>query len=135
LNLIKKRKIPTFCIPNNIFRNSIIKSVKLLTVLEERLISRCLVFAQICKVHNFGQFKLHGCIINMPANIDRTQSLLPHLPGDGTTIGMLLKECLEYRSPYMSRIIRSNITIIALKDLIKTPLYKECNVFILSTLE
>jgi hypothetical protein len=66
----------------------------------------------------------------VPANIDQTQSLLPRLPEDGTTIGVLLKRRLEYRSPYMSGNIRPNITMIALKDLMTTPLYKECNVVI-----
>jgi hypothetical protein len=98
--------------------------------LEERLISPRIAFAQIHKLHNFGQFKLHGSIINVPTNIDQTQSLLPRLPEDGTTIGILLKRRLEYRSPYMSRNIRPNIIMIALKDLIKTPLYKEYNIVI-----
>jgi hypothetical protein len=100
--------------------------------LEERLISPRIAFAQIHKLHNFGQFKLHGSIINVPTNIDQTQSLLPRLPKDGTTIGILLKRRLEYRSPYMSGNIRPNIIMIALKDLIKTPLYKECNIVIRS---
>jgi hypothetical protein len=78
------------------------KSVQQLTELEERLISPRIAFAQIYKLHNYGQFKLHGSIINIPANIDQTQSLLPRLPEDGTTIGILLKQRLEYRSPYMS---------------------------------
>jgi hypothetical protein len=78
LNLIKKGKIPTFCIQNNISINSIIKSIKQLTELEERLISPCLAFAQIHKLHNFRQFKSHGSIINVPANIGQTQFLLPH---------------------------------------------------------
>ena len=130
LNSIKKGIIPTYCVPNNIFRNSVIESVKQLTILEERLISPRLAFAQIHKLYNYGQYKLHGSIINVPANIDQTQSVLPRLPEDGTTIGILLKRRLEYRSPYMSGNIRPNITMIALKDLINTPLYKECNVLI-----
>jgi hypothetical protein len=106
------------------------KSVQQLTELEERLISPRIAFAQIHKLYNFGQFKLHGSIINVLANIDQTQSLLPRLPEVGTTIGILLKRRLEYRSPYMSGNIRPNIIMIALKDLIKTPLYKECNIVI-----
>jgi hypothetical protein len=98
--------------------------------LEERLISPHIAFAQIHKLHNFGQFKLHGSIINVPANIDQTQSLQPRLLEDGTTIRILLKRRLEYRSPYMSGNIRPNIIMIALKDSIKTPLYKECNIVI-----
>jgi hypothetical protein len=66
----------------------------------------------------------------VPTNIDQIQSLLPCLPEDGTTTRILFKRCLEYKSPYMSGNIRSNITMMPLKDLIKTPLCKECNIFI-----
>jgi hypothetical protein len=59
------------------------------------------VFAQIHKLHNFGQFKLHGNIINVIANIDQTQSLLPRLLEDSITIEILFKQCLEYKSTYM----------------------------------
>ena len=101
-NFIKKGIIPIFCIPQNIGRNSIIESIKQFTVLEERMISPRLAFAQIHKLHNYGQYKLHGSIINVHANIDQTQSLLPRLSEDESTIGILLKRHLEYKSPYMS---------------------------------
>ena len=101
-NLIKKGIIPIFCVPQNICRNSIIESIKQLTVLEERMISPRLAFSQIHKLHNYCQSKLHGSIINVPTNIDQIQSLLPRLPKDELTIGMLLKRRLEYKSPYIS---------------------------------
>ena len=95
--------IPIFCVPQNIGRNFIIESVKQLTILEERMISPSFAFAQIHKLYNYSQYKLHGSIINVSANIDQTQSLLPRLPEDESTIGILLKRRLEYTSPYMSR--------------------------------
>ena len=94
------------------------------------MISPRLAFGQIHKLLNYGQYKLHGSIINVPANINQTQSLLLRLPEDESTIGILLKRRLEYKSPYMFGNIRPNMTMIALKDLINTPLYKECNVSI-----
>jgi hypothetical protein len=104
LNFLKKCEIPKFCVPNNICRNSIMKSIQQLTELEERLISLRIAFARIHKLHNFGQFKLYGSIINVPTNIDQTQSLLPRLPEDGTTIEILLKRRLEYRLPISQEI-------------------------------
>ena len=67
------------------------------------MISPRLAFAQIHKSHNYGQYKLHGSIINVPTNIDQTQSLLLDLLEDKSTIGILLKRRLEYKSPYMFR--------------------------------
>jgi hypothetical protein len=106
-----------------------VKVVKQLIASEGRLISR-LMFVQIHKLHNFGHSNLHGSIVNVSANIDQTHSLLPYLPKDGTTIGILLKQCLEYETPYIWGNIQSNITMIALKDLIKTFANKECNIYI-----
>jgi hypothetical protein len=40
--------------------------------LEERLIVPWQAFAQIWQVEGYGQFKIHGNIINVPANVNRT---------------------------------------------------------------
>ena len=53
--MIKINKTPIFYVPKNIFRNVMIESVKKLNVLEERLISPRQAFAQIYKLHNYGQ--------------------------------------------------------------------------------
>jgi hypothetical protein len=45
-------------------------------------------FAQIYKLQRYGQYKMHGCVINVPKNVDQTQSILPHLPHDGAIIGV-----------------------------------------------
>ena len=74
LNSIKIDTIPFYCFLNNFSRSSIIGSMKQLTSLEERLISPPLAFAQIHRLHNYGQYKLHGSIINVPANIDLTHA-------------------------------------------------------------
>jgi len=34
---------------------------------------------------------MHGNVINVLANVDQTQSILPHLPHGGATIGVFLK--------------------------------------------
>ncbi len=77
--------------------------IQKLTQLEKRFISPRLIFAQIYKLQGYGQYKIHGNVINVPTNVDQTQSILPHLPHDGATIGVL-------------------------QDLIETPSYKYLNV-------
>ena len=57
--MIKKGKISKFCVPNNICRNSIMKSIQKLIELEERLVSICIASVQIHKLYNIGQFKLY----------------------------------------------------------------------------
>jgi hypothetical protein len=77
LNNFRKNKTPLYQVPNSISRNEIIPSVQRLTQLEEHLISPRLAFAQIYKIHGYGQYTMHGSIINVPSNINETQSILP----------------------------------------------------------
>ncbi len=50
----------------------------------------------------------------MFANVDRIQSILPHLPHDGTIIDVFNKRHLEYKSPYMSRNVDPNMVMVVL---------------------
>jgi hypothetical protein len=73
---------------------------------------------------------MHGNAINVLANVDQTQLILPHLPHDGVIIGVFLKQRFKYKSLYMSGNVCPNMVMVALKNLIETPLYKHLNVTI-----
>jgi hypothetical protein len=91
LNNINKGKRPQYQVPYNyISRNKMISSVTKLTHLEECLISPWLAFAQIYKLHGYGQYKMKGTIINVLTNINQTELVLPCLH-DEATIGVFLK--------------------------------------------
>jgi hypothetical protein len=70
-----------------------------------------LAFAQIYKLQRYCQYKMHGNVINVPENVDQTQSILPHLPHDGAIICVCFKKRLEYKSPYMSRNVHPNMVM------------------------
>jgi hypothetical protein len=55
---------------------------------------------------------MHGNVNNVLANVDQTQSILPHLPHDGATIGVFLKRHLEYKLLYMSKNVRPNMVMV-----------------------
>jgi hypothetical protein len=55
---------------------------------------------------------MHGNFINVCANVDQTKSILPCSPHDGATIGVFFKQRLEYKSPYMSRNVCSNMVMV-----------------------
>ncbi len=57
---------------------------------------------------------MHGNVINVLTNVDQIQSILPHFPHDGVTINVFLKQHLEYKSPYMSRNVCSNMVMVIL---------------------
>ncbi len=67
---------------------------------------------------------MHGNVINVLANVNEIQLILPHLPHDDATICVFLKWWLEYKS----RNVHPNMVMIASQDLIGTPLYKNLNV-------
>ncbi len=48
--------------------------------------SLCFIFAQIYKLQGYKLYKMHGNIINVPINVNQTQSIVPHLQHDGATI-------------------------------------------------
>jgi hypothetical protein len=57
---------------------------------------------------------MHGNVINVPINVDQTQSILPHLAHDGVIISVFFKLCFEYKSLYMSGNVHSNMVMIVL---------------------
>jgi hypothetical protein len=56
---------------------------------------------------------MHGNVINVLTNMNEFQSILSHLPHDDVTI-VFFKQCFEYKSPYMSKNVPSNMMIIIL---------------------
>ncbi len=98
--LIAINKEPKYLVFHNISSNSIINSISNLCELEERLIAPRQAFAQIWQVEGYGQFKIHGSVINALANINKTQSILPCMPNDEATTSFILNCKLKYKSPY-----------------------------------
>lgn len=58
-------------------------------------------FAQIYQVQRYGQFKMHGSVINVPLNLNRIQLVLPCLPKE-ITLGLIIKIKIEYKYLYAS---------------------------------
>jgi hypothetical protein len=110
-------------VPNNISMNPIISSILDLHELEERLIVSWQTFAQIWQVQWYGQYKTWSNIINVLANVNKTQFILPCMPNDETTTGFILKCRLEYKSLYLSWNIKPNQVMLTLKNLMKIALY------------
>jgi len=91
LNNINKGKRPQYQVPYNISRNKMISLITKLTHLEKCLVSPHLTFAQIYKLHGYGQYKMKDIVINVPTNINQMQLLLSCLPYDEAMIGVFLK--------------------------------------------
>jgi len=56
---------------------------------------------------------MYGNLINVPINVIQTQSIVSRLSHDDATIGVFLKRCFEYKSPYMSGNVHPNMVMVA----------------------
>jgi hypothetical protein len=75
-------------IMNNIPNMNVVSS---LNKIEEPLVSPRLAFAQIYQLKGYGQYGIRGSIVNVPANLDLIQNVLPRLPHDSSIIVVYLK--------------------------------------------
>ncbi len=103
--------------------NNDIDIVKNLNELEEWLI------AQIWQCQGYVQYNIKGSIINVPSNINSTQSILLHLLHDEATIGLSLKKQMEYKSPYLTSNVHPKFIMLALHAFF-TPLYENSRITI-----
>ena len=70
-----------------------------------------------------GQLKITGSVVNVPADVNNTVTMLPRLTG---TIKVQLKRRLQYKSSALSLNIRPNKVIQAAAWLVNTsPLYQD----------
>jgi hypothetical protein len=72
LHNISENKSLLYQVQNHISKNKIIPLVQKLTQLEECFISPRFVVAQIYKLQRYGEYKMHGVVINVPTNVDQT---------------------------------------------------------------
>jgi hypothetical protein len=63
--------------------------VSTLNVVEEWLIAPHLTFAKKLQLKGYGQYGLHGNIVNVPTNLDLVQIILPRMPHNDYTIILL----------------------------------------------
>ncbi len=49
------------------------------------------VFAQMYKINECEKYHMHGSIINVPTNVNQTQSIISHVLYDDVTICVFLK--------------------------------------------
>jgi len=77
-------------------------------------------FAHIYQIQGYGQFKMHGSVINVPSKLNIIQSILPRLFDDETTFGLIIKRKLEYNSFHASSNIQPNQVMYALNYFLKT---------------
>ena len=69
-----------------------------LNELECRLLAPILAFQKLMQAPRGRQFKIHGNVANVPAEVSDTVNMLPRLPSETGTIKVNLKRRLQYKS-------------------------------------
>ena len=73
-----------------------------LNELECRLLAPRIAFQKLMQAPRGRQLKIHGNIVNVPADVTHTVSILPRLQNQTATIKVNLKQMLKYKSSALS---------------------------------
>ena len=96
-----------------------------LNELECRLLAR-IAFQKLMQAPRGRQLKIHGNIVNVPADVTHTVSMLPRLPSETGTIKVNLKRNLRYKSSALSLNVRPHNVVEAADWLMtNSSLYKD----------
>ena len=79
--------------------------------LECRLVAPRLAFQKLMQAPRERQLKIHGNVVNVPAEVSDTVIMLPRLPSDTGTIKVNLKRKLQYKSSALSLNIKPHKVI------------------------
>ena len=103
---LKAGKLPTCAKANKMTFPEKPDVLKDLTPLEERLISPRIPFMQVRELPSGGQLSIHGNVVNVPADVNSTVSVLPRPVNESQTIPIKLKRRLGYKHHYPFQNIR-----------------------------
>ena len=94
--------------------------LKNLMSLEERLISPRIPFMQVRELPSGGQLSIHGNVVNVPADVKTTVSVLPRPINESQTIPIKLKRRLGYKHHYQFQNVRPMKVLDAPQYLVRT---------------
>ncbi|CAM4956354.1 unnamed protein product [Rotaria socialis] len=122
---IMLNKVPNLCLSNGLVFYEVPDCLKILTELEERLISSRVPFMVIRTLGFCKQFGLKGNLVNVPMNVDINVSILPRSFSDTHTIQLKLMRQMKNKNAFMYETIRPKVVHTAIKYLIGQELYKD----------
>jgi hypothetical protein len=89
-----------------------------LTPLEEGLISPRIPFMQLRELPSGGQLSIHGNVVNVPADVNSTVSVLPRPINESQAIPIKLKRRLGYKHHYQFQNVRPSKVLEAARYLV-----------------
>ena len=117
---LKVGKLPSCAKANKMTFPEKPEVLKDLTPLEERLISPRIPFMQVRELPSGGQLSIHGNVVNVPADVNTTVSVLPRPINESQTIPIKLKRRLGYKHHYQFQNVRPTKVLDAAQYLVRT---------------
>ena len=115
---LKAGKLPSCAKANKMIFPEKPDVLKDLTPLEERLISPRIPFMQVRELPSGGQLSIHGNVVNVPADVNSTVSVLPRPINESQTIPIKLKRRLGYKHHYQFQNVRPSKVLEAARYLV-----------------
>ena len=124
-NYLVKNKVPPVALVNGM-QFPVKPDFFDLNELECRLLAPRLAFQKLMQAPRGRQLKIHGNVVNVPAEVSNTVNMLPRLPSETGTIKVNLKRKLQYKSSALSLNVRPHKVVQAANWLIKnSSLYRQ----------
>ena len=121
---IKDGRVPKIALCRGLTLSEIPPELSGLTVIEQRLVSPRHEFMNIRSLGRERQHGLHGMVVNVPIDIDKTVNQLPRTFLQLQTIQLQLFRKLSFSKPYLYETIRPNVVLEAACYLSTTELFK-----------
>ena len=122
---IREGKIPKIALCRGLTFPEIPAQLAGLTTIEQRLISPRHEFMNIRSLGRERQHGLHGMVVNVPIDVEKTVNQLPRTFQQSQTIQLQLFRKLSYSKPYLYETIRPNLVVEAASYLSNTNLFKD----------
>ncbi|GBM80454.1 ATP-dependent DNA helicase PIF1 [Araneus ventricosus] len=130
---VNNGKVPKLATSNGIKFVDIPECLKVLSVLEERMVAPYINFMQLRPLKAYAlnpQIGMKGSVVNIPIDIDDMVQVLPRAFDNLATIQIKLKRHVMHKSNYLFETVRPVAVCDALDYLVQTPLYREHNITI-----
>ena len=121
---IKDGRVPKIALCRGLTFPEIPPELSGLTMIEQRLVSPRHEFMNIRSLGRERQHGLHGMVVNVPIDVDKTVNQLPRTFLQSQTIQLQLFRKLSFLKPYLYETIRPNVVLEAARYLSTTELFK-----------
>uniref|UniRef100_UPI00358E7FB6 uncharacterized protein n=1 Tax=Myxine glutinosa TaxID=7769 RepID=UPI00358E7FB6 len=115
---ILRGELPAEAVANNLHLEPIPEELQCLNSLEQHLTALHIPFAKLSGLPKGGQYGVHGPVVCVPSNIEKSTNVLPRAESDDQIIRVKLKRRISYKGHHLYKFVNSAHVKNALKFLV-----------------